>query len=106
MAYIYLMENNNGHEVMYKIGYTKDEIIQNRKKQLSTGNPYEIEPIHLFETAHNRKVETAMHHKHKYKRVSGEWFRLDIHDVGSFMSDCKSIEENLNYLRSSGNPFI
>jgi len=104
MGYIYLIENEVEFETFYKIGYTKN--LNNRKRQLSTGNPGKMKILKSFRTDWNRKVEITLHMQFKSKRIRGEWFRLDNNDVDNFLPKCHIIESNLNFLKQNGNSFV
>jgi len=104
MGYIYLIENTVEFETFYKIGYTIN--LNNREKQLSTGNPGSMKILKSFQTDWNRKVETTLHRQFNSKRVRGEWFRLDRNDVDNFLTKCHIIESNLNFLKQNGNSFV
>jgi hypothetical protein len=95
----------------YKIGVSK-----NSRKRLSgvqTGCPYPVEITRIFESKKPFLVETAVHSMFiQYKRdcdednISGEWFQLPITEVINFNETCGKIEERIDFLEKSGNPFI
>ena len=95
----------------YKIGVSKNS--EKRIIQLQTGCPYQIEIRSIFKTQRPFKVETALHNRYQqYKRnydgdhISGEWFQLPISEVAGFLAACTEVEERLEFLAESGNPFI
>ena len=104
---IYLIECVKDYDVEYKIGYSKNEqSLKNRLKALQTGNPGKLKIINKFHTNFNRKVETILHTTYSYKKMEGEWFRLDLNDVISFHDKCIQIENNLRILNEMKNPFL
>ena len=105
-GYIYLLECVSNWDTTYKIGYTRNKDIKKRIKGLQTGNKDKIVCIDKFESTPGRTVETALHNFYSYKRQVGEWFELEFEDVLSFQDICKRIEENLDLLEKSNNPFI
>jgi len=104
MGYIYLIENTIDNSTKYKIGYTNN--ISRRLKELSTGNPGELNIIKQFETKWDRKVETIMHKKYKYLNIKNEWFTLTEKNVNSFLYDCGKIEKNFDFLYKYNNTFF
>lgn len=95
MAFIYLLRNDDGE---YKIGYTKHNDINKRVSQLLTGTSQNLEVVYLFETKHNRKVETALHNLYSHKNIKREFFNLDIEEVKNFISKCELLERNFDIL--------
>lgn len=106
MGYIYLLESNIDYEQYHKIGFTKNkDIYCNRLPNIGTGNPGEIKVLYLFETKHNRKVETSLHYYFGSKRGKGEWFKLEITDINNFIKICEKLETNFDILKENENPF-
>lgn len=101
-AKIYLLKEPTGN---YKIGFTKRKVEQ-RIKELETGNPGHFEIVHVFETKHNRKIETALHNLYKHKHVNREYYNLDESDVDIFLERCSNIEKGYDALVSFNNKFI
>lgn len=97
MAFIYLLRNDDGE---YKIGFTKNDA-RHRINQLLTGTSQELILEYLFETKHNRKVETALHNLYKHKNIKREFFRLDIEDVKDFPRKCQLLENNFDLLKNN-----
>jgi predicted GIY-YIG superfamily endonuclease len=94
MAFIYLLRNDDGE---YKIGFTKNST-EKRVKQLLTGTSQDISIEYIFETKHNRKVETALHNLYSHKNIKREFFRLSIEEVKNFISKCELLERNFDIL--------
>ena len=84
MYKVYLIECNNN----YKIGYTRKSIEQ-RIKQMKTGNSGNLNLVSYFESKWGTKIESHFHRKYKWKKVSGEWFNLTEEDVLTFELECK-----------------
>lgn len=103
MSKIYLIKSYNEDQPLYKIGFTKGNS-KKRIKELSTGNPFELELVCTFDTKFNMKVERILHRRYKSKKVRGEWFNLDTGEVGNFIDVCKEIENQLELLKE--NPFF
>lgn len=107
---IYCKSNN-----LYKIGVSTNLSI--RKKQLQTGNPYEISIITTYDSKYPFKVEAILHNvfiskktpenfQYDFELLKGEWFNLSNDDVLNFLNSCKKIEETIDILKIAGNPFI
>lgn len=101
MKTIYLIRAYDGK---CKIGITKN--IDKRIRQLQTGNPeiLTIQSQYLSEIA--SKIESVLHRMYRHKKISGEWFSLDIDDEVNFIDNCRKIEENLTILKHSENPYL
>ena len=100
---------------LYKIGISINP--RKRLKQLQTGTPYELSILYLHESECAYKIEKILHNKFASKKVAenfrfdferliGEWFELSTKDVLSFEDNCKKIEETIEILKKSGNPFV
>ena len=99
---IYLLCTNFSGELHYKIGHTKN--LAKRIKQLSTGN-IDISVIYSFESKWATKIESAMHRKYDIYRIGGEWFKLKPEHIETFLHDCQSIHDSLDYL-SKNNTYV
>ena len=88
----------------FKIGMTKKKDINQRIKELQTGNPYEIWLHSYYETEYPLKIEKMMHAKHMTSNVKNEWFDLTVKEVLNFKNECKECEKLLEILKD--NPFI
>jgi len=100
ISHIYLIKSDGDEYPKYKIGYTKNEPTK-RLKQHATGNPDELSIINVFESQHERKVETILHRRYQIYHRRGEWFDLPIEEVNNFMKSCEMIEQNLNVLKDN-----
>lgn len=102
MSYIYLIQSlNDGY---YKIGFSKSPSL--RTITLQTGNPSEIKLITTYKSEFATKIEATLKRKYNYLKKTGEWFDLSIDIEVNFTHECKTIENNINILRNSGNVFI
>ncbi len=104
MKYVYLF-NVEGTNV-YKIGNSKHP--QKRLLQLQTGNPFNFNIIHIFESKFATKLESFLHNKFSYKKYSeesgelnGEFFSLTKEDVENFIEYCQQFENNMILMESS-----
>lgn len=88
----------------FKIGMTKKKNIDERIKELQTGNPYEIWLRSYYETDYPLKIEKMMHARHASSNVKNEWFDLSVTEVINFKNECKECERILESLKD--NPFI
>lgn len=73
-TYIYLMINRRNN--LYKIGRSDNPKI--REKTLQSEEP-EIEMLHFFPGSSIK--EASLHSRYADKRVRGEWFQLEPHEV-------------------------
>lgn len=95
-GFVYLLKSYN-EEVgdVYKIGISKNKI-EERLRNLRTGNPNEIEVIHIYHTKiKNSKLEARLHRMFKHHLVKGEWYNLPTEDVNNFMNICEVLEKAL-----------
>lgn len=78
-GFVYLLR---GHPGEYKIGYTK--LVDRRVAELGAIASVEPKLIHEIKTDDPSGVEAYWHRRFEGKRMRGEWFRLDLHDVKAF----------------------
>lgn len=95
---IYLINQNNTD--LYKIGITGRDI-EKRLKEIQTCNGNEVSVIHLFETKHNRTLESALHRRYYPNQTIGEWFNLNQTEVFEFLDICKQMESNFDLLKKT-----
>jgi len=88
----------------FKIGMTKKKNIDERIKELQTGNPYEIWLRSYYETNYPLKIEKMMHARHASSNVKNEWFDLSVAEVINFKNECRECEKIIEALKD--NPFI
>jgi hypothetical protein len=104
MGYVYLLLqiDFDGNE-SYKIGITKNEP-NLRLKQLQTGNPNKISLHRKYETKNYLKVERWLHRKYQTKtEAKNEWRTLTDEQVFSFLNDCKTADDNIQFLLDNNN---
>lgn len=98
---IYLIQESATQ--LFKIGITKKDV-QQRKRELQTGNASVLTVIHEFETKYNFKLEKAIHAHFRIKKVNSEWFELTDEDISTFIETCKQYESIYDSLLD--NPFV
>ena len=101
-GYIYLIMESSDEE-KYKIGRTNQNI-EERMRNLQTGNPNELTLISYYETKYPIMLEKMLHIKFKSKNILNEWFDLSIDEISKFQETCKSLEETI--LSMKENPFV
>lgn len=94
-----------------KIGISEN--VQKRVKQLQTGCPFKIDVVRSYNSPISSRIEKILHRKYQNRKADeneynlmGEWFNLTIGEVLGFEENCTEIEKTLNFLKSSGNPFV
>lgn len=105
MGKIYLIKEKDNEN--YKIGYTSKNI-EERIKELQTGNGNKLILVHTFETKFATVLEKTLHRRYKSKNLIGEWFELDEKDVNEFPVLCDLSERNFQLLSEMStleNPF-
>lgn len=88
----------------YKIGVSKHP--QRRIKEHQTGNASELKLIDVYPSDLAYQIEKVLHRKYSYAKKEGEWFDLGVFNEVNFKTECQKIEENLMFLKKSGNVFI
>lgn len=102
MAVVYLIgeiENEN----VYKIGVTKHNDINKRKKELQTGSSQELFIKDYFITDNPFKLEKMLHNHFRNKKIMNEWFKLDNNEIFNFKTICEKYQNIINSLKD--NPF-
>lgn len=97
---VYLICAEINDEKLYKIGYTKRKVNQ-RVKELKTGNAANFEIIDSFYSKWGTKIEASLHKRFNDKKIKGEWFNLTNKDVLNFKSNCQLLHENFNTLSNT-----
>lgn len=90
-------------EGFFKIGVTRGRI-ENRIKELQTGNSGEIYMCSYFQTSHPFLMEKELHTRFRPKKILGEWFELSNEEATNFRSVCEELEEMNKSLMD--NPFF
>lgn len=98
---IYLISAEIGEEKYYKIGITK-RTVEQRIKDLKTGNPAQFNVEKVYETDnYANSIEKRLHHTFSSKKIDGEWFLLDIEDIEKFEELCDQYYETFNMLQQN-----
>lgn len=100
-GYVYLI-CDPGKE-LFKIGVTTGKI-ENRIKELQTGNGSELFISNHFKCDYPFKLEKMLHARFMTKRVLNEWFNLTIDDLSHFTETCNELNNTINILKD--NPFV
>lgn len=83
----------------FKIGVTKRDVNE-RLKEIQTGNPGEVFVSRVFESNYPYKLESMLHRKFNSKKMINEWFALESEDISSFMDICLKYENIIKSLES------
>lgn len=102
MWVVYLL-CDSGHDNVYKIGITKQNI-EKRIKQLQTGNGCEIFLTAYHETEYPHYIEKMLHKRFSSDKEIGEWFSLENIKPSDFKKECEMLERNIDALKD--NPFF
>ena len=89
-GYLYLIHATRSGA--YKIGTT---LAPNRRVKQITSNrsePCEIVYVTPGEVFWNRRKEAALLSKYRARKISGEWFGLDVSDVARVVADIVALE--------------
>ena len=100
-GYVYLI--CDAEKDLYKIGVTRG-IVEDRMKELQTGNGGELHVVHVQPTDKPYKMETMLHNRFKLTNKHGEWFELTNEEVLEFAKYCELCQRNIDALRE--NPFF
>lgn len=95
-GYVYLLAEW-GQNLRYKIGITRNDV-EKRVKQLKTGNSNDIKVIQTYSSKNYKKIERMLHQKFCQVREEGEWFTLTDEEVGTFIAECKKLDESIEFL--------
>lgn len=102
MYKVYLIKNLDDDQ--YKIGYTR-RTVEKRIKEFKTGNCNQLKVIHEFESKWGTKIEASLHRRFKYKKIAGEWFKLEKEEVDNFIPECQKLHQNFDILNLT-NSFV
>lgn len=102
MGFVYLICDLDKPNT-YKIGVTKKSNIEERKKELQTGNASELFVCNFFETSTPYKLENMLHRKFHNSNIKNEWFNLTDEEALSFTNECKKYQHIIDSLYD--NPF-
>jgi len=99
---IYLIRSGD----KYKIGVSTTKNINNRVKNLQTGNSEKVEILKVFESEYANLIEKTLHREFITKKLIGEWFELSIDEVLTFEQRCVTITNNIELLKKENNYYI
>jgi hypothetical protein len=103
MGFVYLITEENCDN-KYKIGSTKKQKIEDRIKELQTGNPSKLILKDYFKTNHPFKLEGMLHrHYHKNNELN-EWFNFNDNEIKEFQNICNKYQTIIDSLKD--NPFF
>lgn len=102
MGFVYLICDLDRPNT-YKIGVTKKSNIEERKKELQTGNSSELLVCNSYETTTPYKLENMLHRKYYSNNIKNEWFALTDEEAMSFKDECKKYQKIIDSLKE--NPF-
>lgn len=103
-GFIYLIGEENNNSNLYKIGMTRKHNIEDRIKELQTGNGNKLYLIKYFKTKYPFKVEQMLHTHYNQFHENGEWFKFENDEINNFLTECKKYENICNVLKD--NPFF
>jgi hypothetical protein len=78
-GFVYVVFFHTGSETFYKIGLANH--LDSRLKSHQCSNPFEVRIAIAYFADNMRKEERTLHAMFADKRVRGEWFTLDRHDL-------------------------
>ena len=103
-VYLLLQTDIDGNE-SYKIGVTKRDI-KIRLSELQTGNPNKIVLLKQYESKNYLKVEQWLHRKYQTRtEAKNEWRTLTDEQVFSFINDCQTADDNIQFLLENNSLF-
>jgi|688.fasta_scaffold29185_1 hypothetical protein len=105
MVNVYLISSETNGKYVYKIGHTKRDV-EKRISEFRTGNSSVFEVIDVFNSKWGTKIEAHLHRHFRVKRVGGEWFDLEEHDLLDFRRLCQQIHDNLNTIEENNTYYI
>lgn len=103
MGYVYLIGEIDNPNT-FKIGSTRKHNIEDRKKELQTGNSNELYIKDYFQTDKPFKLEQMLHFYYKMDNKINEWFVLDENKQKDFNNICKKYQNIIETLKD--NPFF
>lgn len=101
-GYVYLL-CDWGKDGAYKIGVTRGKI-ENRIKELQTGNSGEIVMCSYYPSDYPFFIEKTLHQRYGKNKLLNEWFELDNDEALKFKDRCKEVENMVDALKD--NPFF
>lgn len=103
MGFVYLI-GMEGQPNKYKIGSTRRKNINDRLKQLQTGNAEKLFIKDSFSTEKPFQLEKMLHNRYQSRHLIGEWFDLPSAITDNFHDVCESYQRIILFLKD--NPFF
>jgi hypothetical protein len=100
MINVYLISSETNGSKIYKIGITRRKVTE-RLKEFRTGNASILTIENVYTSPYGSKIESYFHGMYKSKNVGGEWFNLNQNDIDNFITNCKKIDDNFNFLEKN-----
>lgn len=97
MYKVYLVSSEINNKKLYKIGYTRRQIID-RIKEFKTGNASNFEIVSYFESKWGTIIEKNLHKYFLKYKIDGEWFDLSDTCINEFKQLCEKTHDNLEML--------
>jgi hypothetical protein len=94
---VYLISAQRENNKVYKIGYTRREINQ-RLKELKTGNCDVLTIESFFKTKWATKIESVLHKIFEKSKIDGEWFELSESQIVDFLTICQKTHDNIELI--------
>lgn len=92
MGLVYLIQN--GDEPQFKIGLTRKNEAETRKKALSTGNPNPLRVIDTIETDYPKECEKFLHKHLAPRKITGghaqEFFAISLEEVKPYFERARA----------------
>ena len=102
-GFVYLIGECNNKNI-YKIGLTKKFDVNERLKELQTGNSNDLYIKETFKTNKPFKLESMLHRHYNKSNERGEWFELTENEVKDFKNVCMKYQRIIDSLKD--NPFF
>lgn len=97
MYNVYIISSEINGKKLYKIGYTRRNILE-RIKEFKTGNASNFEIVDSYRSKWGTKIEKTLHFYFKKNKINGEWFDLTQGQLSNFKKICESTHNNFELL--------
>jgi hypothetical protein len=84
----------------FKIGVTT-KTLDERLRELQTGNPDELFVCNYYVTDTPFKLETMLHNRYFCHKIKNEWFDVDSYTVAHFVEICEKYQKIIDSLRDN-----
>ena len=102
MNHVYIIQKLS--DSTFKIGVSKNP--KQRLKAIQTGNEGKLKLLATYPSEYAYKIESALRNLFSHCKREGEWVDISLVEAYAFEEKCRKIEENINFLKKSGNVFI